>query len=227
VKQANLTDGQQRLLARLAEVGGVVEFVFFDCECDASTESSHHCAVQQALMELQRRAEECAVRMSKELGIPKSRFLQVKMDSEAAKKLAPRRITWTEFLGLRYDIDRGGLIVRGKGNFPNEFFFYRDPATQDNIIPPEGIDYGIGTGFAYAFSSPPYGIRMKAEELGLLFDKILKFIIVGSSDSVIYEWPTDWSNYFDAGKEWWGSFLWSISTPESSRIVVIAASTTD
>lgn len=227
MKQASLTDGQQRLLTRFSEAGGVVDLVIYECESDTSDQRMHHAAVLLALKEIQRLADAYAERTSKELGISKSRIFQVNIDDEAAKKLIPRRITWKEFLGPRYDFNRGGLIVRGKGDFLNEFFFYRDRAIRENIIPPDGIDYGIGTGFAYAFSSPPYPIQLSAEELGGMFDKFLHFIVGGSDDSLIYEWPTDWSNYFDAGKEWWGSFLWSLSNPAGDRIVVIAASTTD
>ncbi|MEX1028308.1 MAG: hypothetical protein WD049_09960 [Candidatus Paceibacterota bacterium] len=227
MKQASATEGQQRLLTRFSEAGGVVEFVFLDYEDDASNERMHYAAVLAALKEIQRRADDYAERTSKEQGIPTSRFFQVNIDSEAAKTLTPRRITWTEFLGPRYDFDRDGLIVRGKGDFLNEFFFFRDRETRDNIIPSNRIDDGVGTGFAYAFSSPPYSIQLPAGELGELFDKFVQFIVFGSNESLIFEWPTDWSNYFDAGKEWWGTFLWSISNPGSSRIVVIAASTTD
>tara|TARA_R100001132_G_scaffold27455_1_gene33721 strand:- start:17013 stop:17204 length:192 start_codon:yes stop_codon:yes gene_type:complete len=60
-----------------------------------------------------------------------------------------------------------------------------------------------------------------------LFDKFLNVIICGSEDSIIFQWPTNWSNYFEAGDEWWGSFLWSVSNPDGNQIVVIAASTTD
>jgi hypothetical protein len=48
-----------------------------------------------------------------------------------------------------------------------------------------------------------------------------------ADDSVIDQWKTDWSTYFDAGHEWWASFLWSLARPNTNNIVVIAASSTD
>jgi hypothetical protein len=227
VRQTELTDGQQRLLKRFSEVGGVVDFVLFESERAAVDQSAHHEAVVLGLREIQHQADEYAERTSHDMGIPKSDIFQVTIDEHAAEALIPQRITWREFLGPRYDFERGGLIVRGKGEFLNEFFLYRDPATRENIIPPDGIDWGIGTGFAYAFSSPPYPLQTTAEQIGEMFDKFLQFIIAGSEESIIFAWPTDWSDYFDAGKEWWGSLLWSLSNPNSKRIVVIAASTTD
>ncbi|MCQ2471673.1 MAG: hypothetical protein MJ147_06515 [Clostridia bacterium] len=43
----------------------------------------------------------------------------------------------------------------------------------------------------------------------------------------VYEWNTDWSNYFDDGHEWWGAACWSIYDRILNRYVVIMASTTD
>lgn len=227
MKQAELTEDQQRLLQRFEEIGGVVDFVTFECEDDALSPSAHHQAVILGLKDLQQRADDYAERTSRDMEIPRSRIWQVSIDEEAADRIAPKAITWQEFLGPRYDFDRSGLIVCGKGQFLNEFFFYADTAKRENIIPNERVDDGSGTGFAYAFSSPPYTIQIPAKELGPLFDEFLKMIIGGSETSTVYEWPTEWSNYFDAGKEWWGSFLWTVSNPGCNRIVVIAASTTD
>jgi hypothetical protein len=98
----------------------------------------------------------------------------------------------------------------------------------ENILPREMIDDGIGSGFAYAFSDTPYGVWLKPPERGQLFEQMCSVVLGGiTDDSVIFEWPTDCSNYFDAGHEWWGSFLWSLGHPTTGRIVVIAASTTD
>lgn len=142
--------------------------------------------------------------------------------------MAGERISKDEFLGPRYDFQRRGLIVRGKGTFLNEFFFHSDDPTPDNIVSSDNIDDGIGVGYAYAFSSPPYGVQVPAEDIAVLFEKINSFILGGmNSKSVIYRWPTDWSNYFEAGDEWWGSFLWTFANPGTLQIVVLAASTTD
>ena len=227
MKLATLTSGQQRLLTRFSEAGGVVEFVFLDCDEFPPRESSHRAAVLHALREIQRRTDEYAERMARVWKTRKSRFFQVHIDETAVEKFAPRQITWKQFLGGRFDFERGGLIVHGKGDYPNDFFYFRDRPIRENIIPSAEVDSGIGTGLAYAFSSPPHPLRLSAEERGEAFDKFLRFLICGSDDSLIYEWPTDWSNFFDDGNEWWGSFLWSLSNPESDRITVIAASTTD
>ena len=43
----------------------------------------------------------------------------------------------------------------------------------------------------------------------------------------VHEWPTDWSTFFDAGKDWWGTFCWSVEHLEGGWITVIGASSTD
>ena len=85
-----------------------------------------------------------------------------------------------------------------------------------------------GSGFAYAFTDTPYGLWIKAPEVDRLFEDVCSTVLGSvTDDTIIFEWPTDWSSFFDAGHEWWGSFLWSLGQPAAGRIIVIAASTTD
>ena len=49
----------------------------------------------------------------------------------------------------------------------------------------------------------------------------------GTEDLEVYEWTTDWSNYFEAGREWWGTACWSVYDRRMNRYVVILAETTD
>ncbi len=49
----------------------------------------------------------------------------------------------------------------------------------------------------------------------------------GTGELEIYEWSTDWSNYFDDGHEWWGAACWSVYDKRMDRYVVIMASATD
>lgn len=232
MKPATLPTKHQRLLNRFKDAGGVVEFVFFECEKlheDVCSEVTHCQAILAGMKLIQRRwdkhFEEVAVRSKSK----RSDYLQIQFNEDFVKSIRGKRISQVEFLGPRYDFERQGLIVCGKESFLNEFFFYRDPATHENILPKGKInDNELGAGFAYAFSSPPYPVQLESEELGELFEEFLSFVFNGVSEkSIIFEWPTNWCNYFEAGDEWWGSFLWSFATPNSSQILVITASSTD
>lgn len=230
IKPARFNDKQELVLKRFEEAGGVVDFQVFDLlDDDVRIDALHKQTVLEGMKQIRQYWDDYAARTSKQMSIPKSKVFQVSVDWERAKQISGTQVDHKTFLGARYDFERSGLIVRGKGNkFLNEFFFYRDEATKENIIDSVEIDDGIGAGFAYAFSSPPYGMRVPSEVLGELFEQV-NHVILGGVDntSVIFAWPTDWSNYFDAGHEWWGSFLWTVSKPDSHQIVMIAASSTD
>ncbi|MBQ6594430.1 MAG: hypothetical protein IJH78_02080 [Clostridia bacterium] len=94
--------------------------------------------------------------------------------------------------------------------------FY-DSGTPD---PPEGgqIPYW------YAFWETPhtsgYGPDDFCKVNSVLFPK-------GTDELEVYEWSTDWANYFDAGHEWWGAACWSVYDRRMNRYAVILASTTD
>ncbi|MCR4949808.1 MAG: hypothetical protein K6A40_00630 [Solobacterium sp.] len=49
----------------------------------------------------------------------------------------------------------------------------------------------------------------------------------GGENLEVWQWTTDWSNYFEAGHEWWGTACWSVYDPDLKRYAVIMASATD
>jgi hypothetical protein len=83
-------------------------------------------------------------------------------------------------------------------------------------------------GYKTAFFHPPYRLLCSDGESEQLFDKINAFVL-GSAPAgcEIFSWSTAWSNYFDAGKEWWGAFYWTVRPAKSDRLYVIGASSTD
>jgi hypothetical protein len=131
------------------------------------------------------------------------------IDRGKISSLVGARVSLEEFLGPRYDVTQGRLSIPNISTIPG--------------------------GYAYAFSDPPYTLydwrrshRISEVEATELFHEINRELPGGiSSDSIVFQWPDDWSNFFDAGKEWWGSFLWTVANPGSPRICAIAASTTD
>lgn len=77
----------------------------------------------------------------------------------------------------------------------------------------------------HAFSEPPYGVPYTKDD----FHKINNILFAPAyrDDLEIYSWNDDFSNYFDDGKEWWGTALWSIYDKWMNRFVIIGASLTD
>jgi len=101
-------------------------------------------------------------------------------------------------------------------------------------------------GLAHALLDPPYSLSLMEsnkklsleygiEEQKKMTSLFRKFILEvlnienpNNTDNLeIYRWSDDWSNYFDAGKEWWGAFYWTVLDKMRNKIIVIAASSTD
>lgn len=66
-----------------------------------------------------------------------------------------------------------------------------------------------------AFLEPPYGCDYTEEDFG----KVVAALFPGGTDSLeIFEWSTDWSDYFDDGHEWWGALCLSIYDRRLGRL---------
>ena len=86
----------------------------------------------------------------------------------------------------------------------------------------------VTSGYADAFTDPPYGMQATFAQVGEWFAAINELLFGGlSRDLVVYDWSGTWSTYFDAGREWWGSFLWTVEPTSRHWIAVIGASSTD
>lgn len=59
------------------------------------------------------------------------------------------------------------------------------------------------------------------------FEEFNEILLPNKEDIEIYKWSDDFSDYFDAGKEWWGTGLWTAFDLKTNTVVVIGASLTD
>lgn len=55
----------------------------------------------------------------------------------------------------------------------------------------------------------------------------LLFPVQFRNDLEIFCWNDEFSNYFDDGKDWWGTALWSVYDKQAKRFVIIGASLND
>ncbi|MEM0997891.1 MAG: hypothetical protein AAGN35_12450 [Bacteroidota bacterium] len=107
-------------------------------------------------------------------------------------------------------------------------------------------DEAAPKGLVSAMFNPPYGFRVPglaadlpwtAENATALAQAQTVFLhrflaafniqLQGTPRPSIYAWSDNWSNFFDAGKEWWGTYYWTLIHHEESRATVIGASSTD
>lgn len=75
----------------------------------------------------------------------------------------------------------------------------------------------------HAFLEPPYGTSYSKAD----FVEFNNILFPTKDDLEVYRWNDDFSNYFNAGKEWWGTGFWSIYSIRTGIFVVIGASLTD
>lgn len=75
-----------------------------------------------------------------------------------------------------------------------------------------------------AFLDPPH----KSGYTGKDFDRVNAALFPNGTDGLeVYEWTTDWSDYFDDGHEWWGTLCLTVYDRTLDRFAVIMASATD
>jgi hypothetical protein len=141
------------------------------------------------------------------------------------------------FFGDWYDMDRRTLKRIGRGEYEGlgevEDPTYAEIEGRKQVGWWAGAVPKIGEGnYAYAFAEPVYSLSSSYTRTQELFHEINAHFL---SEEFPREIITDWSSpelrnlseYFHAGLEYWGVFLFTVYDPETRRLTVISASTTD
>ena len=94
------------------------------------------------------------------------------------------------------------------------------------LEPPYGLNFKIN----HQHGTPEY-YDVKTKEYSAIYRIFLDDFILLSEykkdDLVVHRWSDDWSNFFDAGKEWWGNYYWTVYNKRNNTIIVLGASETD
>ena len=115
---------------------------------------------------------------------------------------------------------------------PREFFYcpnivrtdYNGNARYDAEWKPGDGNPGTTVPYWYALMEPVQGRRNRPED----FRNVNEALFPNGTDALdIYEWTTDWSDYFDDGHEWYGACCWSVYDQSLDRYVVMLVSATD
>jgi hypothetical protein len=186
------------LLAKYKTLGGVLDYVILEIQSEDEPDHCHRAAALAGIEAIDHRLEQWAIsRASKEY--PIELFFRVRWD---ITKLIGERVPFSVFWGTD-DVEPKPINDRA-WTIPN-------------------VD-----GYKTAFFHPPYGLQGPASEKMELFTEINRFLFGETPQRAeIFSWSTDWSNYFNAGHEWWGAFFWTIRSVGSPQVVVIGASSTD
>ena len=129
---------------------------------------------------------------------------------------------------LVYDIDK----AQPSPLTPQVFFYcpnivktdYYGNARYDAVWKPDDENFGTTVPYWYALMEPVHGRRNKPDD----FRKVNEVLFPNGTDALeIYEWSTDWSDFFDDGHEWYGACCWSVYDKTLNRYVVMLVSATD
>jgi hypothetical protein len=186
------------LLADYNDRSGVIDYVLLQSYTEAAPDHLHRLAALAGMAAIDRRLEQWAAEKSSP-EFPADRFFRVWWDEA---KLTGQCVTLSTFWGTD-DVEPKELGARA---------------------------WSIPTvdGYKTAFFHPPHGLGGTNEERAALFANINRRVLGTAPESAeIFSWATDWSNYFDAGLEWWGAFFWTVRASGSSRFVAIGVSATD
>ena len=168
--------------------------------------------------------------------IPQTLRHSHEFDADRLRVLGCRRIKERAFFGDSYDLDSGHLLKVGSWRTADGSQLENPKLKKlDRVKIKSGAapcpDAGAGGEFAYAFSCPPYGLKGRPSEVQAVFEEIRDFLLPPGHRSEICDWSgpelPQVSDYFAAGMEWWGVFLFSIYIPEIERLSIVAGSTTD
>ena len=75
----------------------------------------------------------------------------------------------------------------------------------------------------FAFLEPPHSTPYLKSD----FVEFNDILFPNKADTEVYRWNDEFSNYFQDGKEWWGTGLWTAFDKKTRLMVVIGASLTD
>lgn len=224
-------------LTRFDDLGGVIDFKFFNIS-NASSDLDRHLQVANRTLELLGQDNDhCFNKVAQQLGTSRDAYFKVVSKPILPNKVTP--LTPEDFFGPYFNFkEQRPILLETKGKpfqnvtVFNDYYYYDDTETPDNIVSVKQNNNSDFVTQAYtdAFLKPPYPfgkIGMTNFDKGKLFLEFNQFLFDDITKITVYSWQTDCSNYFDDGKEWWGSFFWTVYNPAKKWHIGIAASTTD
>jgi hypothetical protein len=225
----NLTHSM--LYKQLYDIGCVLEFVDLNVISSdiQDREHLHQQAALTTLFTLRDRSDsyyEALMQTPEYRARNREEFFRLSINID---KLGPSvSVSAAEFLGSLCDLQTRRLAMPGatKGNY-NKRFWFGDEEHHRNQIAYSTKSADV-KGLSDAYLDTPYGLSGTKDAVNDLFFEVVDKLLDGVRENLqILSWNPDWSNYFDAGKEWWGTYFWTFHYDGTNRIVGIAASTTD
>ena len=182
--------------------GGVIDFRIFqlDTEQEDTPYQKHLAVAQQTLISVAEEANTRLDRMAAKLKMNRREFFTMDYDFNILKD-SGKEISVQDFMGWQYEEMSGRIILSG-GKLRNQYFYYDDKEVPEKAVPLAEEDREK-IGFVYAFLDPPYSFMCGKTifEKGNFFLDFCRLLFTDISQTEVYKWSTDSSNYFDEGKD--------------------------
>ncbi len=154
-------------------------------------------------------------------------------------------VGFDHFLGLGYAVAMDTLERGLSGGYGENSFSYLDEKGNRISVEQEmsrGLVYvlfysiyNLGLSLSNRYKEPRFrpflGVCREVNIYQVLHDFLYYLLdtnIAGPHDDlVIYEWSDNWDIYFNIGKEWWGTFFWTILNKSNKTITIVSASASD
>ena len=218
------------------KLGGCVEFKIFTIDKPENSYQTHCEVAKETLTELSKANEACFQKIAQVHNTNRDQYFKLSINFEELEK-SGIQIKLREFLGPQFDLKTGKPLIKGVQRLYNSYFYFDTEENENNIINIEEVSGqfnfiesdGVTSAFCGAFLEPPHSVRIGKTilEHGQYFLEFCNFLFSDLKLLEIYKWSVNCSNYFDAGKEWWGSHFWTIYNPTKNIYIGIVASTTD
>ena len=208
--------------------GGVIDFRIFqlDTEQEDTPYQKHLAVAQQTLISVAEKANTRLDRMAAKSKINRKKLFTMDYYFSVLKD-SGKEISVQDFMGWQYEEVSGRIILSG-GKLHNRYFYYDDKEVPEKAVAMTEEDLKKEA-FAYAFFQPPYSFMITKSnfEKGIFFLDFCRLLFTDISQIEVCKRSTDSSNYFDEGKDWWGSFFCTVYNPCRDWYIGILAATTD
>ena len=215
--------------------GGVIDFRIFqlDTEQDDTPYQKHLAVAQQTLISVAEEANTRLDHMAAKFKMNRTKLFTMDYDFNVLKD-SGKEIFVQDFMGWQYEEVSGRVkilsynLLNPKTKGYDLYFYYNEKEVIGNALTIDQEDKGK-IGFVYAFLDPPHSFMCGKTifEKGNFFLDFCRLLFTDISQIEVYKWSTDSSNYFDEGKDWWGSFFWTVYNPCRDWYIGILAATTD
>jgi len=208
--------------------GGIIDFRIFqlNTEQDDTPYQKHLAVAQQTLISVAEEANTRLDRIAAKSKINRKKLFTMDYDFGVLKD-SGKEISVQNFMGWQYEEVSGRIILSG-GKLHNRYFYYDDKEVPEKAVAMTEENLKKEA-FAYAFFQPTYSFMITKSnfEKGIFFLDFCRLLFIDILQIEVCKWSTNSSNYFDEGKDWWGSFFWMVYNPCRDRYIGILAATTD